>query len=83
MTTASRRRSRVEVADLPAAHPANRVPLLLAAFAVRRACGPLRGWEKLVVVACVSLVLAEQFRGSLSTRSAATGRKPGSMATRR
>jgi membrane-associated phospholipid phosphatase len=42
------------------------VPLLLAAFAVRRAWGPLRRWEMVVVVACVSLVLAEQFRGSLA-----------------
>jgi membrane-associated phospholipid phosphatase len=42
------------------------VPLLLVVFAVRRAFGPLRLWEKVVVVACVSLVLAEQFRGGLA-----------------
>jgi membrane-associated phospholipid phosphatase len=42
------------------------VPLLLAAFAVRRAWGPWRRWEQVVVVACISLLLAEQFRGSLA-----------------
>ena len=42
------------------------VPLVLAAFAVRRAWGPLRRWELAVVATCVSLVLTEQFRGSLA-----------------
>ena len=42
------------------------VPAVLAALAVRRAWGPLRRWERVVAVACVSLVLAEQFRATIA-----------------
>jgi membrane-associated phospholipid phosphatase len=40
--------------------------VVLAALAVRRAWGPLRRWELVVAAACVSLVLADQFRETLS-----------------
>ena len=42
------------------------VPVVLAALAVRRAWGPLRRWERVLVAACVGLVLADQFRATLA-----------------
>ncbi|MBX3438312.1 MAG: phosphatase PAP2 family protein [Planctomycetaceae bacterium] len=41
-------------------------PVILTALVVRRACGPFCDWEQTVVAACVSLILADQFRESLS-----------------
>jgi membrane-associated phospholipid phosphatase len=41
-------------------------PVVLVALMVRRAFGPLRRWELTVVAACVSLVLADQFRQTIS-----------------
>ncbi len=42
------------------------VPALLAVLMVRRVWGPFRRWEWVLLAACVSLVLAEQFRLSLA-----------------
>ena len=41
-------------------------PLVLVMFVVRRAWGPFRRWELVMLTACVSMVLANQFRESLS-----------------
>lgn len=41
-------------------------PVVLAALMVRRVFGPLRRWERTVVAACVSMVLADQFRETIS-----------------
>ncbi len=41
-------------------------PLVLAALAIRRAWGPLRRWERVVLAACVAMILADQFRASLA-----------------
>ncbi|HEY8503613.1 MAG TPA: phosphatase PAP2 family protein [Gemmataceae bacterium] len=41
-------------------------PVTLAALAVRRAWGPFRRWERAVAAACVAVVLADQFRETLS-----------------
>ena len=41
-------------------------PVVLAALVVRRAFGPFRRWELAALTACVSMVLADQFRESLS-----------------
>jgi len=41
-------------------------PVVLAALMVRRAWGPFRRWEWALLAACVSLVLAEEFRGTVS-----------------
>jgi membrane-associated phospholipid phosphatase len=40
-------------------------PLLLIALIVRRAWGPWRRWQHVLFVACVSLIVADQFRESL------------------
>ena len=40
-------------------------PLLLVALAVRRAFGTWRNWQQALFVACVSLIVADQFRQSL------------------
>jgi membrane-associated phospholipid phosphatase len=40
-------------------------PLVLVLLAVRRAVGPWRIWQKTLFVACVSLIVADQFRESL------------------
>lgn len=40
-------------------------PLVLVALAVRRAFGPWRVWQSTLFVACVSLIVADQFRESL------------------
>jgi membrane-associated phospholipid phosphatase len=40
-------------------------PLALVLLAVRRAFGPWRNWQSLLFVACVSLIVADQFRQSL------------------
>src|SRR5262249_5477922 len=50
----------------PPAYLLNVSPLILAAAAVRRAWGPLRRWELATATAFVSLILAEQFRTSVS-----------------
>jgi len=42
------------------------VPVVLSALMVRRAWGPFRGWEWALAAACVSLVVADQFRDSLA-----------------
>jgi membrane-associated phospholipid phosphatase len=42
------------------------VPAVLAVLMVRRACWPLRHWERALLAACISLVLAETFRHSLA-----------------
>ena len=41
-------------------------PVVLAALAVRRAWGPFRRWERVLAAACVSLILADQFRQTLA-----------------
>jgi membrane-associated phospholipid phosphatase len=40
-------------------------PLLLVALAVRRAIGPWQRWQAALFLACVSLIVADQFRQSL------------------
>jgi len=40
-------------------------PLVLAALLVRRAGGPWRRWQHVLFVACISLIVADQFRESL------------------
>ncbi len=40
-------------------------PLALATLMVRRAWGPWRRWQQVLVVACVSLIVADQARQSL------------------
>jgi membrane-associated phospholipid phosphatase len=40
-------------------------PLVLIVLAVRRAFGPWRPWQQVLFVACVSLIVADQFRESL------------------
>ncbi len=40
-------------------------PLLLVALCVRRAWGPWRHWQHVLFVACVSVIVADQFRQSL------------------
>jgi hypothetical protein len=41
-------------------------PVILAALMVRRAWGPFRRWEWALLAACVALILAEQFRETVS-----------------
>jgi membrane-associated phospholipid phosphatase len=41
-------------------------PLLLMLLAIRRAFAPWRLWQQTLFVACVSLIVADQFRESLS-----------------
>ena len=40
-------------------------PLVLVLLAIRRAFGPWRRWQHVLFVACVSLIVADQFRESL------------------
>jgi membrane-associated phospholipid phosphatase len=40
-------------------------PLVIALLLVRRAAGPWRRWQLVLLVACVSLIVADQFRESL------------------
>ena len=40
-------------------------PLVLVLLAIRRAGGPWRHWQHVLFVACVSLIVADQFRESL------------------
>jgi membrane-associated phospholipid phosphatase len=40
-------------------------PLVLIVLVVRRALGPWRQWQHVLFVACVSLIVADQFRESL------------------
>lgn len=40
-------------------------PLVLIALVVRRAFGPWRRWQHVLCLACVSLIVADQFRESL------------------
>jgi membrane-associated phospholipid phosphatase len=40
-------------------------PLVLVLLAVRRAFGPWRRWQTVLFLACVSLIVADQFRASL------------------
>lgn len=40
-------------------------PLVLVALAVRRAFGPWRKWQATLLLACVSVIVADQFRTSL------------------
>jgi membrane-associated phospholipid phosphatase len=40
-------------------------PLALVLLAMRRAVGPWRRWQHVLCVACVSLIIADQFRQSL------------------
>jgi membrane-associated phospholipid phosphatase len=40
-------------------------PLVLIALAVRRAFGPWQRWQHVLFLACVSLIVADQFRQSL------------------
>ncbi len=37
-------------------------PLILTVIAIRRAWGPLAHWQKVLLVACVSLIVTDQFR---------------------
>jgi membrane-associated phospholipid phosphatase len=41
------------------------VPAVLVLLALRRAAGPWRDWQHVLFVACVSLIVADQFRESL------------------
>ena len=41
-------------------------PVALVALVVRRASGPLRRWERAAVAACVGMIVADQFRETLS-----------------
>jgi membrane-associated phospholipid phosphatase len=41
-------------------------PLLIAALMLRRAWGPLRRWQQVLLTASVTLILADQFRESLA-----------------
>jgi hypothetical protein len=52
-------------------------PLMLAVLMVRRAWGPFARWQKVLLVACLSLILADEFRMSLGDVLVATGRRPG------
>ena len=40
-------------------------PLVLALLAVRRAWGPFAHWQKVLLVSCLSLIVADEFRTSL------------------
>src|SRR5215212_795015 len=40
-------------------------PLLLVLLAVRRAFGPARHWQDVLFIACISLIVADQFRQSV------------------
>ena len=40
-------------------------PLILTVLALRRACGPWARWQKALFVACVSLIVTDQFRVGL------------------
>src|SRR5881392_3564821 len=40
-------------------------PLMLTLLMLRRACGPLARWQKVLLVACLSLIAADEFRTSL------------------
>jgi membrane-associated phospholipid phosphatase len=40
-------------------------PLILAVLVVRRAWGPFARWQKVLLVACLTLIVADQFRTSL------------------
>src|SRR6266516_7705327 len=40
-------------------------PLMLTVLMVRRAWGPFMRWQKVLLVACLSLILADEFRTSL------------------
>jgi membrane-associated phospholipid phosphatase len=40
-------------------------PLVLVALLIRRAAGPWQRWQRVLFVACVSLIVADQFRESL------------------
>ena len=42
------------------------VPVVLAALMVRRVRGPFRRWERVLLAACLGLILAEQFKDSLA-----------------
>ena len=45
----------------------NFAPLLLLLLVVRRAWGPWARWQKTLLVACICVILAEQFRSSLAS----------------
>ncbi|MBI3407100.1 MAG: phosphatase PAP2 family protein [Planctomycetes bacterium] len=40
-------------------------PVLIAVLMVRRIFGPFRRWERAILAACVTMILADQFRSSL------------------
>src|SRR5882762_5012121 len=40
-------------------------PLMLTVLMVRRAWGPFARWQKVLLVACLSLIMADEFRMSL------------------
>src|SRR5581483_1534182 len=40
----------------------DRTPLALTALMVRRAFGPFRRWQRVVLAGCVSMIVADQFR---------------------
>lgn len=40
-------------------------PLVLALLAIRRGFGPWKNWQRTLFIACVSLIVADQFRYSL------------------
>jgi membrane-associated phospholipid phosphatase len=49
----------------PSPEVQNWMPLVLTVLMVRRAWGPLVHWQKVLFVACVSAIVADQFRISL------------------
>ena len=58
-------------------------PLMLTVLIVRRAWGPFAHWQKVLLVACLSLIVADQFRASLGMFVVVIGRRPGSITTHR
>jgi hypothetical protein len=58
-------------------------PLVLTVLMVRRAWGPFVRWQKILLVACLSLIVADEFRTSLGMFVVAIGRRPGPTTTNR
>jgi len=57
----------------------NWAALVLAILIVRRAWGPFLQWQKILLVACISLIVADDFRISLGDVFGRYCRRPGRM----
>ena len=57
----------------------NWAALMLTILIVRRAWGPFLRWQKVLLVACISLIVADDFRISLGDVSVGIGRRRGLM----